>query len=94
MTRAAALIAGIAIGMTLTGGASADVSLDSIGQQVATLEATQACQMVAPFSVQQLHGTTKYTLVATNSGAGTFAKPSSFVWVMTMRPSCAAQVTK
>lgn len=90
--KAAYLAAGLLIGATLVGSAGADDGLD---QQVAQLNSTLACiSDVSPYAVEQLHGTSKFALVATHGGAQTFAHPSRFRWIVEMKPSCASAVSR
>lgn len=90
--RAAALIAlGLALGAAMPAGA--DVDLTDLDARITQLETTDACRMVAPFSIQQLHHSTKRTLALTNSGAYTLNHPGEFAWVVLVDPSCVKDIS-
>lgn len=82
---------GVVIGASFAGApAAADDGLDA---RVAQLETTLACfSHVAPVATTQLHHSTKWALIRTNSGQDTIDHPAAYTWIVTMDPSCVKDI--
>lgn len=87
------MLVGLVVFPVLAGPAA--VADDNLDQRVQQLESTVGCMSrVSPVAIAQLHHTTKRALVVTNEGADTFAHPSRYIWLVTMDPACAGDVSR